>query len=427
MQVKRSFLFPLICMCLVGSPLLFAAETDPGSLLEAADATLERVVRVRDLDLNEPVQRRIADELEIAAYIQSRIREEYDYEDLKPESRTLQILGLVPIAAAYRDSIFKLLSESVESRYDPKRNIFYIASWLLPEEQGSILAHESARILQDQHFDIENLMEDDRTGNNNDRVLAHRAFFEGDRTVVMIQMGLEEDQRHFSDLPNLAYVMQSWMATALRPDDASETVPEYLKQTLIFPYGYGASFFQEVWKNNPGWVNVNRIYDDLPMSTEQILHPEKYFGMRDNPKPVVAMDPVARLGGNWRIAYQNVLGEFSLGLLLGQHFTEEYAAKTVSGWGGDTVMYLEDDTGQDAVLVNTTWDSEEAAERFFTAMDAWFMKRYPEGKRDNETANGFSITHEGRFHTIERDGDNLYFILGLPETDSRKWLGIPIK
>ena len=237
----------------------------------------------------------------------------------------------------------------------------------------------------------------------------------------MLQLQLEPEKRHFSDLPNLAFVMQSWMATAPNADEDAEKVPEYVKQMLVFPYGYGAFFLQEIWKDAPGWQSINRMYSDLPDSTEQIMHPEKYFGSRDNPKAVTPMDPLARLGAGWRIAYQDVLGEFSLGLFLNLHLTEEYSRKAASGWGGDEVVHLENESGGDAVLVNTIWDSEEEAEKFYTAMDAWFLKQFPKGKRKNETATGFSCVDEGKFHEIRRDGRSLYILLGLPESDSRQW------
>jgi hypothetical protein len=199
--------------------------------------------------------------------------------------------------------------------------------------------------------------------------------------------------------------------------------PMYIQQILLFPYGYGASFLQKAWKNNPGWESINKIYSDLPVSTEQIIHPEKYFSVRDDPKPVSALDPAARLGRDWKVVYQNVLGEFSLGLLLNLQLTEEHSRKSVSGWGGDEVMYLENGAGRDAAFVNTVWDTEEVAEKFFLAMDEWFQKRFPDADRKNETSMSFSLVQDREFYEIHREGRNLYLLFGLPETDSRKWQG----
>ena len=39
--------------------------------------------------------------------------------------------------------------------------------------------------------------------------------------------------------------------------------PVYLKETLLFPYGYGAAFLQKVRANGQPWSAVDKIYSDL--------------------------------------------------------------------------------------------------------------------------------------------------------------------
>ena len=134
-------------------------------------------------------------------------------------------------------------------------------------------------------------------------------------------------------------------------------------------------------------------------------------------------DPVARLGGDWKIAYENVLGEFSLGLLLNLELTDEHARKSVSGWGGDLAMHLKKEDGRDAVFVNTIWDTDEDAEKFYLAMEEWFRKRYPDGKKENESSAGFSLVHDGEYCGMQREGRSIYFMIGLPESERRNWEG----
>ena len=112
------------------------------------------------------------------------------------------------------------------------------------------------------------------------------------------------------------------------------------------------------------------------------MHPEKYFTERDDPKPVEPADPVSRLGNSWKVGYRNVLGEFSIGLLLSAHLTEGHARRAATGWGGDEVMLLQDSEGKDAAFVNTVWDTADDADKFYAAMDEWFQKAYPESKKN---------------------------------------------
>jgi hypothetical protein len=130
------------------------------------------------------------------------------------------------------------------------------------------------------------------------------------------------------------------------------------------------------------------------------------------------------LGKTWKIAYQNVLGEFSLSLLLGVHLPEERARKSATGWGGDQVLLLEDEAGKEAAFVNTVWDTVEQAERFFLAMQEWFQDRYPKAQRSDENPFSFSLVQDGEFHAMRREGANVHFIIGLPEADGQAWSGV---
>ena len=115
-----------------------------------------------------------------------------------------------------------------------------------------------------------------------------------------------------------------------------------------------------------------------------------------------------------------MLGEFSLSLLLRLHLTDERSMRSVTGWGGDQVLLLENETGGSAVLVSTIWDSADDSEKFFAAMDEWFRQRYPEATRTNESPAGFSIVKDGEYHAIRHEDTAVRFLIGLPETDGRK-------
>jgi hypothetical protein len=114
------------------------------------------------------------------------------------------------------------------------------------------------------------------------------------------------------------------------------------------------------------------------------------------------------------------MGEFSLGLLLSLHFTEEKSRRVASGWGGDQVLLMENKEGKNAVLVSTVWDTAEDAEKFYSAMDEWFRQHYPNTQRINETPTGFSVIQNGEASILRREEAGVRFIIGLPEADSQK-------
>jgi len=134
-------------------------------------------------------------------------------------------------------------------------------------------------------------------------------------------------RRSYTELPDIVFIMQAQLSLMNDQFEVLKGAPEYLKQNLVFPYSYGAAFMQKIRAHNEPWSIVDKIYSDLPSSTEQIIHPDKYLGERDHPLAVEVADPTPRLGKEWKIVYSNVLGEFGLSLLLQLHLAEEVAKR----------------------------------------------------------------------------------------------------
>jgi hypothetical protein len=394
-------------------------EAGISDLIKTADEMVEVTARLRGLEPTAPILKGVKSRDEISRYLKERVQEDYDQDRLQKEGRLLKKLGLIPSTIDYGEFLLKLLTGQVGGFYDPDKKTLFIASWLPVEEQKPVMVHEIAHALQDQHFDVERILKEDRDLDDDDRVLAHQALLEGDGMAVMLDYFLEPVKRHFADLPDLAFVMRTQISSMQTQYAVFKSAPPFLQETLLFPYGYGASFLQQAWKQNPSWQSINKIYSDLPVSTEQIIHPEKYFSNRDAPKPVDAEALVMKLGGNWKIAYKNVFGEFSLSLLLSQHLVGERARRSAAGWGGDQVLLLENGSGRDAVLVSTLWDTADDSEKFFTAMDEWFRQHFPGAKRLNESPTGFSLVQSGEFSALRCETNAVRFIIGAPENESR--------
>ncbi len=61
-----------------------------------------------------------------------------------------------------------------------------------------------------------------------------------------------------------------------------------MRESLIFPYLNGLEWATQLYKRG-GWTMVSNAFTRLPLSTEQILHPEKYFNY-ERPVKVVLPD-----------------------------------------------------------------------------------------------------------------------------------------
>src|SRR6185295_12605226 len=69
---------------------------------------------------------------------------------------------------------------------------------------------------------------------------------------------------------------------ALELEKSAAGLPDYLRHRLLFPYREGSQFALWALKAK-GWQGVNALYANPPLSTAQILHPEKYFAQPDAP------------------------------------------------------------------------------------------------------------------------------------------------
>ena len=414
-SVWKLFLF----LCLIFAAPAAAQQVDESRILSALDELVDTTARLRELEPKGPIQKGIKSRKDITGYMTRKIDEDYQTERILLEGKMLKKTGLLPEKTDYKQTVVNLLTEQVQGFYDPEARMLFIASWIPMSDQESVMMHEITHALQDQHFDLQAIFRANRNSENDDYLLAQQALFEGDATVAALQFTIAPLKRHFSELPSLAFIMETQMEAEMSKSPVLSATPRFLRETLIFPYGYGAAFLQEIWKQNPSWEAVNKIYSDLPASTEQIMHPEKYYGTRDNPKPVDAASKAAKLGAEWKISYKSVFGEFMLGQLLELRMNKDRARRAATGWGGDEVLLLENGSGQNAVWIETEWDTTDDAEKFFEAMDEWFRLRYPKTSR-RAIPEGFSLVQNGEFNALFREGTGVRIILGISETDGKK-------
>ena len=111
---------------------------------------------------------------------------------------------------------------------------------------------------------------------------------------------------------------------------------------------------------------MDRAYEDLPQSTEQILHPEKYLSS-EAPKPVSLPDLASQLGGSWEERDAGVLGELLTGIYLGTFLEDDQAETAAEGWGGDRYSLFKDDRSRRLMVIRFSWDTAEDTDEFFEA------------------------------------------------------------
>ena len=132
---------------------------------------------------------------------------------------------------------------------------------------------------------------------------------------------------------------------------------------MISAYQKGMRFVFDI--QNHGLEKVSRLYNDAPVSTEQILYPEKWL---KEEKPFkyegLSFENEAMFRGLEFIDV-NTIGEIQW-LIIYREYELGYAAKEGSaGFNGDIYAILKKKNSDDLLLLlYTSWDTSEDANEF---------------------------------------------------------------
>jgi hypothetical protein len=323
--------------------------------------------------------------------------------DMHASEVTLKRLGLVPANFELRPLIVRLLTEQVAGYYDPKEQQFHLADWIDVDGQKPIMAHELTHALQDQHFNLRRF--ENWPKGDSDAELATHALIEGDATLAMTL--------YVSSDPARALVfLKSFMAAETSSQEL-EKAPRALRETLLFPYQEGLTWTRAIYQNG-GWSAVSRAFKTLPQSSEQILHPPKYF-IHEAPVKVSLPDVHLLLGRGWRQIDADVNGEWSFYLILDEFLKSASMSKqAAAGWAGDRYATYEDASGQSAYVSLSAWDTEKDAREFFDAYVKRTKLRYADARLTSERPTAWSASTSENNVTIELRGKRVLVWEGIP-------------
>jgi hypothetical protein len=325
--------------------------------------------------------------------------------------------------------MLRVLTEQVAGYYDPKTGEFHLADWIDLDGQRPIMAHELTHALQDQHFNLRRF--EHWPKGDSDAELATHALVEGDATLAMAL--------YVANNPFRAMAFLKSLGTMGMASQELEKAPRALRETLLFPYQQGTDWAKTLFRQ-AGWNRVSQAFTELPQSTEQILHPEKYLahespmkvslpditGLLNNPgsakrsgqwavdsgqsarndsrqldvipRPNAGSALRARTEQLWSAATSrgfgltkaqaaratwtrldyDVEGEWGFYLILDQFLkSPAESRRAAAGWGGDRFSVYEGPKGEVLFVSLSTWDTEKDAREFFEAYVKRTELRYP--------------------------------------------------
>jgi hypothetical protein len=337
---------------------------------------------MRKIPFKHEVKRDVTARESLQALLVKEIDEEMTPEEFRANELGMKALGLLPWEFDLKKVMVKVYSEEIAAFYDAKTKTMHLikepeekakkpltllerimgkTSGFDKDENKTVIAHELTHALADQNFDIDAMQKAIKPEHDDDRDLALSALIEGEATLTMIGAQMEDwSGTAVRDLPAAGLDRVFGFLIPLMPLAGGKTLreaPVILSETMIFPYLRGMVFCAKL-TNDGGWDALNDAYQHPPLSTEQIIHPEKYKAKPDLPTAV----DLGKLdaGEGWKEVGRNVVGEMQLGVLLRRHGGKPAAA----GWDGDRYAVFEGPDGRLGLAWLSTWDTEDEAREF---------------------------------------------------------------
>lgn len=346
--------------CQTESPA--AVETpklDEGELIRLARTATADAARLRQLAELQPVGIKVASKEAILTYVSERLDETDSHRLLTLTATAFQLLGTLPADYDMIKEIKQLLMDQVAGYYDWEKKTLFVADWLPAFLQRPTLIHEVVHALQDQHFDLGRFMEPHE--GISDMQSAIQALIEGDATMVMVDDMLGIDPTSNEALATRKQMIDQ-LSTQMRSALTLVDAPPVIAESLLFPYAAGLRFVAYVQENGGSQV-LDRLYKEPPLSTEAILHPERWFAdPRDYPQSVEIVIPDLFNINKCVSKINETAGEFLIGTIFEQGIPHENAKQAAAGWDGDTWALFECGKNQHHVLVwVSVWDTDQDA------------------------------------------------------------------
>jgi hypothetical protein len=361
-------------------------EALPADMTAQMKQLMEAVEKYRGLTFKQPVLCGKVNKEVLRQKILDEFKDELPQDKMDQWETSLKAFGLIPETMNLGKFLPDLLTSQIAGFYDPKEK--YLT--LISDDTGSLdvkgiekvlgakmaermkwtlMVHELTHGIQDQYFDLQKI------GDRNefsDSGTARIALVEGDATLTMYDYFLE---KQLEQLPGFSEIMSKMFddpkqLTSMVPDMPGskelEAAPEWFKDNLLFSYLQGFTFCADV-KQHGGQKLLDFAFSkDLPMSSEQILHPDKWYNHRDNPITIQWPDLSKELSGYQKISNGDV-GEQGIKVFLRSQLKASNAAEAAAGWGGDSFVVYKN--GENRLLLwITDWDSNQDASEFQHAL-----------------------------------------------------------
>ncbi len=365
-----------------------------------------QVIQLRGLLPSESVSRSLLTSDQLRERVIQDFLGDYTHEDALQDVRLLSLLGLIEPGIDLWQLYADLLTEQIAGFYDTETDgMIVVCGSGFGGVERLTFAHEYTHALQDQTYDIRDGLQynNDACDTDSERCFAVQALIEGDATLLQEQ----------------------WLRTFARDEDRSDlleffadfdmpvfdSAPAYIQSELTFPYFWGLQFVHSLYLEG-GWAAVDTAYQNPPLSSEQILHPERY--PKDSPVDLISPNLADELNSDWEKTVHDVLGEWATLMVLNEYLPIDQASLAAEGWGGDLLLFFyQEEDGVEALVLIAQWDTMRDAHEFSAAFHDYGLARFGDPEFSSTTSRQWA--YENGISYFERVSNQTLWILAPDE------------
>jgi len=346
----------------------------------------------------------------VRKFLEQKLKEEVKPEDIRLEELALKKFGLVPQEFDLKSATVDLITEQAAAFYDFRTKKLYLlegdgAASGMAGAQKMIVVHELAHALADQHFDLGKFI---RKSRSDDASTARMAVMEGQATWLMMESMVAGIGQSMRTMPSMAELMGTSATEAMASQyPVLAKAPLYLRASLIFPYNQGLKF-QQALVVKLGNAGFSQVFQKPPVSSQQILHPEKYFAGVEPVKPTLPDLPKG-----WKKIHESTVGELEHAILIEQYLSKGDATDIAPAWKGGSLALVENKAKQTAMLYASEWDTPENAKRFFDAYIRVLAGKWKKVMVDSDSPTAVTGSGDSVPFSVRLDGTRVTSAEGL--------------
>jgi len=395
----------------IGGVLLWA-QTAPDTAKSAfsdIDDSLAQLSKITGLKQVRKVKFDTIDKTRLKVFLEEQIKQEVNPNEIRAEELALKKLGLVPQNFDLAKNTVDLMTEQAAAFYDYRKKKLFLmdAANGSSGDQDTVLAHELAHALADQHFNLNKYLHRSKT---DDSSLARMAVMEGQATWLMYEVQAQKTGQSLVTSPSIVEAMSQTPESGNSQFPVLSKAPLYMRESLLFPYMKGLKFQQAVVLKM-GKAGFTEVFQNPPVNSQEILHPEMYMSRTASKPPAM---PAIQSRSSYRVLTGGSIGEFDHSVLIEQYTGRTEAAALSPHWRGGAFELLREKKKKYTVLLYASqWEDAGSARQMFDAYRRVLKGKWKTLLPKKESADMLIGEGDDGYFRLQLDGARLTSVEGM--------------